>query len=262
MSVKKIINRIYSDYFMPSRLGELERIYDLAVSHDYEFCSVIDFWSVLKKGIDPKKKYFISRHDVDTDVDTARRIFEMEERLGVRASYYFRISTLNFDFMRQIENGGGEASYHFEEIATLAKFHKWKKHVDINFELARHTFRENYLKIKEKTGLQMRSICSHGDFANRKLGVPNHCLLDEDLKNSLGIELETYDHEFMRHITSRHSDTDYPEFYRPSSPVKSIAAGERVIYFLTHPRRWRSDFWVNTKDNITRVAEGLNYRFG
>mgnify|MGYP006145381963 CR=1 FL=1 len=62
----------------------------------------------------------VHRHDIDTDLPTARRMFALEQKHGVRASYYFRLSTLDFGLMRDIERYGSEASYHYEEIATYA----------------------------------------------------------------------------------------------------------------------------------------------
>ncbi len=246
---------------MPCRLPEMRQIYELAATEGYEFHSVVSFWDVLKSGIDSNKKYFISRHDIDTDVKTARMFFYLEYDLGVRSSFYFRLSSLNYDLMNEIEKSGSEASYHFEEIATLSKKNKWKNRSQIDFELVKKLFAENFSKIKSDTGLPMRSVCSHGDFVNRKLSVANHNLLDFDVRENLKIELETYDQSFMKHVGARHSDTHYPKFYTPVSPVESIKNGVGVVYFLTHPRHWRSDFLVNTSDNINRVFEGFGYGF-
>jgi hypothetical protein len=261
MKISSILNRLYSDYLMPCRLPEMRKIYEMAASEGYEFHSVVSFWDALKFGVDPDKKYFISRHDIDTDVKTARMFFALEYELGVRSSFYFRLSSLDYDFMKKIEQSGSEASYHFEEIATLSKKNKWKNKSEIDFDLAGKLFEENFSKIKKDTGLPMRSVCSHGDFVNRKLNVVNHELLDYNVRESLKIELETYDQNFMKHVGARHSDTHYPKFYMPVSPVDSIKSGMGVVYFLTHPRHWRSDVFVNTSDNVKRIIEGFSYRF-
>lgn len=73
--IKKIWNRIYSDYFLGSRLEEYNRILDLAKKQGYEFHSIYSFFLEEKKGLDSNKKYFISRHDIDTDVSTAKKCF-------------------------------------------------------------------------------------------------------------------------------------------------------------------------------------------
>jgi hypothetical protein len=204
------------------------------------------------------KKYFINRHDIDTDLFTTKKIFEVEKSLGIKSSYYFRLSTLDINLMREIEEAGSEASYHFEEIATLAKNHNWSKN-DIDFEKCSQQFEENYLNIKSLSGLKMRSVCSHGDFVNRKLGIVNHKFLSEALRKKLGIEVETYDTEFMKHVEQRFSDTLYPRYFSPCNPQEAIQNGARIIYLLTHPRHWDVNKWENTKDNVRRVWEGIKY---
>lgn len=63
----------------------------------------------------------MQRHDIDTDVGGARAFFEIEKALGIRASYYFRLSTIDRDLMREINSYGSEVGYHYEELATHAK---------------------------------------------------------------------------------------------------------------------------------------------
>ncbi len=61
------------------------------------------------------------RHDVDTDPGTAAAMWDIERELGVESSYFFRLSTLAPALMADIAAGGSEASYHYEEVATVAK---------------------------------------------------------------------------------------------------------------------------------------------
>lgn len=260
MRLSSIYNRLYSDYLMPCRLPELRLIYEKAASKCYDFHSVISFYDILKNNsFDPRKKYFISRCDIDTDVETARMIFDLKQRLYVRSSFYFRLSTIDYNLMREIQQSGSEASYHFEEIATLIKLNRWKSRSEIDFDLARELFVSNYSQIKSESGLTMRSVCSHGDFVNRSLGVVNHELLNINVRNVLEIELEAYDESFMSHMQIRHCDKGYPDFYYPSSPVDSIEKGVNIIYFLTHPRHWKVNPIINTKDNFIRMCEGIQY---
>lgn len=237
----------------------MEYIYSFAIDSGYEVHSVISFWDEVVAGIDSEKKYFISRHDIDTDLKTTEKIFNLEQKLGVKSSFYFRLSTMDYSMMSEIDKFGSESSYHFEEIATLAKKYNWDKgSIDLN--VAQKEFEYNLLTIKQNANVAMRSVCSHGDFANRLLGVVNHKLLDDKLRTSLGIELETYDEKFMKHVSSRHSDTHYPEFFKPGSPVNAIREGVEVVYMLTHPRHWCVNRWVNTVDNFNRVKQGFLFK--
>ena len=116
-----IKNRIYGDYFMPSRLDEYEKVIKNLSEVGYEHITLRDYNHKLKNGTLANKKYFINRHDIDTDVKTAKEFFKREKKYNVKATYYFRLSTLDFDFMQEIEEYGSEASYHFEELATMQK---------------------------------------------------------------------------------------------------------------------------------------------
>ena len=101
MGLKNMFNRIYSDYFMPSRLDEYERIIKKTLELKYKILSVRDFYYLIKNNkLDKSKRYFINRHDVDTDVGTAKEKFNIEKKYNVKASYYFRLSTLDYNFMK------------------------------------------------------------------------------------------------------------------------------------------------------------------
>jgi hypothetical protein len=263
-AMRSIWYRIYSDFFMPSRLGIYERLLVEALNHEYEVHSIESYWELLKTGRQRSgQRYLILRHDVDTDVKTARAMWEIEKRLGVKASYYFRLTTLDVPFMREIHESGGEASYHYEEIAAVGKKRglATKAQVYACMPIIREHFKENLVALRKKTGLPLHIVASHGDFFNRKVGMINHEILqDVPLRKELGIELETYDDVMMRHVTSRHSDTLAPLFWKPSDPVDAIRRGEPVVYVLTHPRHWRSDFMGNLKNNFKRVGEEICYQ--
>lgn len=48
----------------------------------------------------------------------------LEKKYGARATYYFRWDTINVELMKEIAEAGGEASYHYEEIATYCYKHR------------------------------------------------------------------------------------------------------------------------------------------
>ncbi|MET3287792.1 UNVERIFIED_CONTAM: hypothetical protein ABID98_000362 [Brevibacillus sp. OAP136] len=260
---KTVGYRVYSDFLMPSRLATFENLLNQAIECDYEVHSVASFWEVIKSGGPVSgKRYLILRHDVDTDIATAREMWTIEQRLGVRASFYFRLSTIDIPLMRQIHEEGGEASYHYEEIATIGKEKALSTEQQIVRELPlmRHSFAQTLFRLRKLTGLPMHTVASHGDFFNRKLGIANHELLAESkLRKETAVELETYDDAMMKYVTSRHSDTLAPAFWKPNDPFEAISRKEAVIYLLTHPRHWRTDPYGNLLDNSKRLWEGVLY---
>lgn len=259
--ISRLWTRIYADFLMPSRLEEYRTFLRTAIDREYQIRSVRSFWRETY-GDPPQRKYLILRQDVDTDVGTAKALFEIEQQLGVQSAYYFRLSTLDPQFMQSIEAAGSEAGYHFEEIATIAKERglKSRDHVYQHLELIRQRFSNNLTYVRQTTGLSVTTVASHGDFVNRFLKMPNWELVNSELRDSLGIECEAYDWELNRHVTSRHSDTHYPVFWKPASPIKAILEGEQLVYVLVHPRHWRTHVLENAKDNAWRLWEGTRYR--
>lgn len=123
MNIKK---RLYDDFFRPSKEREYEEILKTAKENGYEFHTMLSFEDVMGGSkTNSNKKYLILRRDIDTaDSSILRKFLELEIKYGARATYYFRWNTIDKKLMRDIEEAGGEASYHYEEIATFCYKHK------------------------------------------------------------------------------------------------------------------------------------------
>ncbi|WP_296944862.1 hypothetical protein [uncultured Massilia sp.] len=257
--MKTLLNRLYSDYLMPSRLREYEALLAAARQAGYRQLSVRDFYRAVRDTDGQAGKVLVHRHDIDSDVRTARKMFALERKHGVGASYYFRLSTLDYGFMRDIEAAGSEASYHYEEVATFAKRHRLRRGDDVRarFPEIRELFVRNFTRIREQLGLPMTTVASHGDFANRRLQVINHELLrDPELRRRCGIECESYDNELLRHFDLYISDRPYPVYYTPLSPFEALGRHARIC-FLTHPVQWETNWLESTRCNVVRLAEEL-----
>jgi hypothetical protein len=255
--MKTLLNRLYSDYLMPSRLPEYEALLVRASQCGYRQLSVRDFHHAVRQEAAAPARVLVHRHDIDSDLRTARKMFTLETKLGVRASYYFRLSTLDYGFMRDIEAAGSEASYHYEEVATYAKRHRMRcgQEVRARFPEIRDLFVRNFMRIGEHLGTPMTTVASHGDFANRRLKVINHELLsDPGLRRRCGIECESYDADLLRHFDVYISDRPHPVYYYPLSPFEALGRYERIC-FLTHPLQWETNWLESTRCNVVRLAE-------
>jgi hypothetical protein len=226
--------------------------------------SIETFWHLIDgDAVDPAARYLVLRHDIDTDPGTARAMWDIERALGIDGSYYFRLSTADPGLMRAIAEGGSQASYHFEELATIAKQRHLRHGADVLEHLpeARALFQANLERLRASTGLPMRVVASHGDFVNRATGVANRAILDDaTFRQDVGVDLEVYDEAYLGHLTDRYSDTHHPRFWVSGNPAEGITRGAAVIQVLVHPRHWRVHRLVNAADDIRRVAEGLAYR--
>ena len=67
---------------------------------------------------DPSGKVLVLRHDVDEQPHNALKMAEVEKRLGVHATYYFRRvpKSDHPDIIREIAEMGHEIGYHYEDL--------------------------------------------------------------------------------------------------------------------------------------------------
>jgi hypothetical protein len=248
---------------MPSRLGAYRALLEAALGAGYAIISVERFWKLIgADAVDPVRRYLVLRHDIDTGPRTAVAMWQLERSLGIASSYYFRLSTLDLSLMADIAAAGGEASYHYEELATVAKRRHLRTPAGALAHLpdAQDLFRRNLERLRALTGLPMRVVAAHGDFVNRKLGLTNSAILtDPGFRREAGIELETYDEAFMSHITSRHADLTSRPYWTPADPISAIRQAEPIAYVLVHPRGWQVERCPNARDDIVRIWQGLLY---
>ena len=166
-----------------------------------------------------------------------------------------------FPLEQLVPLGQIQRRYHYEELATYAKRHgihsadailKYMNAVKAEFE-------HNFGSLEQRLGFKIRSVASHGDFANRLLWLPNTELLkDEALRLKLEIVAEAYDGTLMDFFDSYLSDDMPGRPYKGGSPFDAIITKRRVC-LLTHPRHWRTAPLEDTADNFIRACEGINW---
>jgi hypothetical protein len=254
--VSRLATRLYRDYLQPERLGELRALLSRALELGYESTTLSAFAERGAAG----ERVLLLRHDVDSDVPRARRIWAIERGLGLTGSYFFRRSTWDVPFMRELSAAGCEVGYHYEELATLVKRRGAASAAGARALLgpARERLRASFVELRAGSGLALDVLASHGDFANRAVDVGNDELLDDAaFRADLGVRLEAYDVEDR--VDVRCSDGGG----RPWEPVDPAAALERgagVVELLIHPRAWGRAPVANARLDIERAVEGARYR--
>ncbi len=255
--MKTLLNRLYGDYLMPSRLGKYEDLVRAAKDLGYDQLSLREF--LCPPPADGRGLTMVHRHDIDSDLRTAAKMFAIEVRHGVTASYYFRLSTLDYGLMREIEAYGSEASYHFEEVAAFAKRHHIHD-ADVlrsRFPAIRVQFRHNLERIERALQRKLVTVASHGDFANRRLDVINHEILqDAAFRERCGIVCEAYDPDLLDQFDLYISDRPYPVYFHPQDPMSALGR-YRCVCLLTHPVQWETNWRESTRCNVRRLVEGL-----
>lgn len=252
-----MINRVINDYFMKDRYGEYRSVLESFLQHGFQFVRVRDFGTSELESCD---KILCLRHDIDSDIKIAGKMFQIEKDLGIKSTYYFRLSTMDLAFMGEIKDYGCEVGYHYEEIASFAKAKRLKDPADVrrNMPEIRKLFAKNVKMFERKLDGKLESVASHGDFVNRKLGIPNKVLVTERLLQGLGVRWEAYDVE--EGLDFRIADKIYPEFFGPVTPEEIVDSAEcRRGLVLVHPRQWDSAPFGRIRLDFNRLFEGARY---
>lgn len=165
--------------------------------------------------------------------------------------------------MREVSDNGCEVGYHYEEIADyIKKHHLTKREQVINkIEIIRQNFLENLKHFEDILGEKVVTVASHGDFANRALGIANYEILDSKTRECAGIQLEAYDPALEGKLDFRCSDAMYPRFWNPNSPEYAIKQGSTKILVLIHPRQWQRAPLERFKIDMIRAHEGFKFFF-
>jgi hypothetical protein len=221
---------------------------------------------------EPKPENFcLIRHDVDRKPGNALRMAEIESRVGIKSTYYFRVKSHTFkpNFIIKIAGLRHEIGYHYESFS------------DANGDmlLALKDFENNLKKLREI--VPVRTISMHGrplkpydnrdmwrsnDNHNRLIkeyGILGEVYLDIDYSSILyitdtGRNLTSSRANIRDKVTSE-VNIDFKNnsellTYLSSSPYP------RMI-LLAHPERWSSNFYewtlVFLKDLIINTAKSV-----
>ena len=98
------------------------------------------------------KKVILLRHDVDLLPYNSLRFAEIQAKLGIRGTYYFRAVPESWDesIIKKIEALGHEVGYHYENMDTC----------NGNLDKAWDDFRYQLDKLREL--VDVKTICMHG----------------------------------------------------------------------------------------------------
>lgn len=234
----------------------------------YEFITFSDYC----EGKIPQQ-FVILRHDVDLKPLNSLRFAQLENKMGAKASYYFRAVPESWDenVIREIASMGHEVGYHYESLTTC----------DGRMEDAFEDFKQNLEALRKLT--LVRTICMHGSprspydskdiwksYSYRDLGIIGEPYFDVDFskvfyltdtgrrwdgyKVSVRDKVEGFQDEWTRQgLTFHHTDDIIHALQEKSLPPQ--------IMITTHPQRW-NDFgteWIkelvlqNAKNMVKRV---------
>jgi len=206
----------------------------------------------------PPQKFIVLRHDVDRNPDRALQMAIIENRFGIKASYYFRYDKKVFQpyIVSEIAKLGHEIGYHYETLDRA------KGNYDKAIQMFEHEL-EEFRKIAE-----IKTICMHGNpltkWDNRdlwtKYDFKNFGLIGEAY---LSFDNITYLSDTGRTWGSKYKVKDWLPSITSGDKEKSgdnvvdstddlvhlIDSGHlKSVYLLAHPERWSNSLigWITS----------------
>lgn len=142
-------------------------------SDGYKFMTVAGYLR------NPSPGTVILRHDVDSRPENSLRCAQMEKKLGIAGTYYFRTvpGAWNEEVIREIQRMGHEAGYHYEDLAAAGG----------DYGKAIKRFEENLAKLRRLVPVE--TICMHGSPLSKH---DNRLLWEKYNYRDYGIEGEPY----------------------------------------------------------------------
>ena len=176
-----------------------------------------------------------------------------------------------------------EALLHIDEIKAdfIANFSRIEKNFGVKIKsVASHgDFINRKLKIPNSIVLKDNDFSAglgitaeaHGDIVFNNLDFnmadvnlrhknPDHIILKDDngLRAKLGITVEAYDDILFNKLDCYLTDTKFPVFWLPHSPLQAAKVKNRVC-ILTHPAHWGRAPFINLFDALERIYEDVRY---
>lgn len=224
-----------------SRLSRYGEYIQYAIEEGYEILPMEAFF-LLDDGQKREKKHLILRHDVDVPGISNWKMFEAEKALGLRSTYYFRMSTIDLPLIDEMVEAGFEVGFHCETVSHYGDAHNIQTKEELDMDVLRGVFLQEKEEFEKQIGHKIRSCCGHGGNRNRKLHFTNGQIFDGYDISQLGLLFEAYDKDlYSRFIDSHIMDgplTFHYGFAYRETISDAIEADHKNIVFLAHPNHW------------------------
>lgn len=195
--------------------------------------------------------FVILRHDIDRRVHKARIFADVEKKIGISSSYYFRYGALsNPEIIKYIADQGHEVGYHYEVMSRA----------NGNIKEAREIFEHDLKKLRDIA--QINTACMHGSplspYNNLSFWDYNRPeefdLLGEAFLSLSNMEYFSdtgrtwsQDHKIRDRLpgdNKREKSGDIHQTKDLIDYIKNIHPSN--LYIVTHPERWAETYpeWI------------------
>lgn len=228
------------------------------LANGYEFTPVIEYW-IMRSACN---KRVMIRHDVDKQPKSAAQMARLERKIGIRASYYFRVASSWYDeeIVRDVRSMGHEIGYHYEDL-SLAQG---------DFAQAIESFKSNLSRLRNIG--PVRTICMHGSplskwdnkqlwtrYDYREFGILGEPYVDMDFDKIFYLT-DTGRRWNSNNISVRDKvDSAYTHDFRTTVDIVAAIGSNSLpdeIMVNVHPHRWNDNnllwfqelVWQNIKN--------------
>ncbi|NPD47961.1 hypothetical protein [Lentimicrobium sp. S6] len=226
------------------------------MEQDYHFHTFSDYLGFQKddsKESRTHKKCVILRHDVEKYYDNALTMANIQNELGIRGSYYFRILPHHFqpEVIKEIANLGHEIGYHYDDLAACGGVH----------EKAILRFQKNLQTIRDIA--PVKTICMDGSplskFDNKDLWRAGELVkvrAGEGAKVGAG---ELARGRVGEKVRTEHAGYHYSDFGIIGEPYYDMDFDD--FFYLTDTGRCWDGWKVSVRDKVAQqerwIEEGL-----
>lgn len=227
-------------------------------------------YSQLLEALKSSGVSFQLRHDVDLLPHNSLQVAEIENMLGLRAVYYFRMVPESYDevVVKEIHALGHEIGYHYESLTTCRG----------NVEEAYRDFCDNLAQLRQI--VPINKICMHGSprspydsrdlwkhYDYRALGIDYEPYFDTDFTHTLYLT-DTGRRWDGYHVSVRDKIPQYQELWENQGLVfhttddiiaqlrntdSPIHRSRYAMLITTHPQRWSPFGLAYVKEYVTQL---------
>ncbi|MDR2824173.1 MAG: hypothetical protein LBB41_03115 [Prevotellaceae bacterium] len=214
-------------------------------------------------GGETAEKFVILRHDVDLKAENSLATAKIENELGARASYFFRVvpQSNKPQIIKEIAMLGHEIGYHYEDLSL---FKGNEKRAIAHFEEKLTYFRQFY---------NVKTICMHGSpaskFDNRNIwksysyhdfGIIGEPYFDVDF-NEIFYLTDTGrcwngERFSVRDKVQSHFNLHFKTTFQIINSLENNALPPKIM-ITTHPQRWTDNQFAWTKELILQSAKNI-----
>lgn len=251
-------------------IATYRKLLDSIIDSGYQIITFKDYC----EGVRPEK-FIILRHDVDAKPLNSLRFAKIQNQLGIKGTYYFRMvnTSYNEDVMVEMDNLGHEIGYHYETMDTCRG----------NIDKAYHEFCANLQKMRRL--MPIHTISMHGSptsrfdnreiwnkYSYRELGLLGEPYFDLDFNSTYyitdtGRRWDGHRYNVRDRATAGNPLTNVAfieaNYHTSHDIIKAIKNQLFPPYVMLnfHPQRWNSNLapwlkeyvWQNIKNQGKRV---------